>query len=141
VLACSAGGVQNSVRHHFCGLQSRFDSVPVGCNTVAEVGTLSTVFPVDSDLNDLDDYAAYTGNRRRVITVPIVDALAATTEMTVLGFRQFLIEPSNGTNVLNLDTPNARFPAMYIGSVVPLKQGRFSGCSITGGPGRAVLLR
>lgn len=142
VLACGAGGVQNSVRHHFCGLQSRFDSVPPeACNTVAEVETLSTLQPVDSDLSDLDDYAAYTGNRRRVITVPIVDALAATSEMTVLGFRQFLIEPSNGTNVLNLDAQNARFPALYIGSAVPLKQGRFSGCSISSGPGRAVLLR
>ena len=34
---------------------------------------------------------------------------------------------------------NGRFPAMYVGTVAPLKQGRFDGCQITNGPGKVVL--
>jgi hypothetical protein len=108
---------------------------------VAEVDTLAGLNAVDTDLNDLDDYTQYTGNQRRVITVPVVDALAANAEMTLLGFRQFLLEPSNGAATLNVDATNGRFPALYIGSVVPLRQGRMSGCTITAGPGKVVLHR
>ena len=32
-----------------------------------------------------------------------------------------------------------RYAAMYIGSVMPVSQGRFSGCQQTAGPGKVVL--
>jgi hypothetical protein len=44
-----------------------------------------------------------------------------------------------GTNITPADT-SGRFLAMYIGSVAPVKQGRFDGgCQITSGPGKVVL--
>jgi hypothetical protein len=54
--------------------------------------------------------------------------------MTILGFRQFLVQPEVSAN-----DANARFVASYIGSVVPLKQGTFGGCTQTAGPGKVVL--
>ena len=50
-----------------------------------------------------------------------------------LGFRQFLVMASNPTDSLG------RFEAMYIGSVAPVKQGRFDGCQLSSGPGKVVL--
>ncbi|MCX6590264.1 MAG: pilus assembly protein TadG-related protein [Acidobacteria bacterium] len=141
-LACNTNRVQPAVTALGCGLAARFDpTVPAACASVAEVDTLAGLNTADTDLTDLDDYTQYTGNLRRVITVPVVDALAAGTEMTVLGFRQFLLQPSNGATTLDVDATNGRFPALYIGSVVPLRQGRMSGCTITAGPGKVVLHR
>lgn len=141
-LACNTNRVQPAITALGCGLAARFDStVPAACASVAEVDTLAGLNAIDTDLTDLDDYTQYTGNQRRVITVPVVDALATGSEMTVLGFRQFLLEPSNGAMTLNVDATNGRFPALYIGSVVPLRQGRMSGCTITAGPGKVVLHR
>jgi hypothetical protein len=59
--------------------------------------------------------------------------------MTVLGFRQFFIEPFPNDVTLNPSDVNARFAALYIGSVMPVRQGAFSGCQITNGPGKVVL--
>jgi hypothetical protein len=59
--------------------------------------------------------------------------------MTILGFRQFLVIPGQGATVINPADANGRFVAMYIGSVAPLKQGRFDGCQQTAGPGKVVL--
>jgi hypothetical protein len=59
--------------------------------------------------------------------------------MTVLGFRQFLIEPVQGGVDVSPSDPNGRFAALYIGSVVPVKQGSFSGCQQAAGPGKIVL--
>ncbi len=141
-LACNTNRVQPAITALGCGLAARFDTaVPGACASVAEVDTLASLNAVDTDLNDLDDYTQYTGNQRRVITVLVVDALAANAEMTLLGFRQFLLEPSNGAATLSVDAANGRFPALYIGSVVPLRQGRMSGCTITAGPGKVVLHR
>jgi Flp pilus assembly protein TadG len=86
----------------------------------------------------------YAGNLRRIITVPIVNALAANAAatMTVLGFRQFLLEPGS----LNPADPYGRFVAQYIGSPAPVQQGWFDdhfglGCPIPvpSGPGKVVL--
>ena len=106
---------------------------------MAEVDTLISAQIADTDLTDLDDYTAYTGNGRRVITIAVVDALSGTGTMTVLGFRQFFVEPFPNDVTLNPSDPNARFAALYVGSVMPLRQGTFSGCQITNGPGKVVL--
>ncbi len=141
-LPCNQNRVPAAVTAMTCGFSSRFEvDVPTNCQTIAESETLGTLYQPDTDIADVETYAAYTGNGRRVITVAIVASLAAPTAMTVLGFRQFLLEPNpNTTNISTLD-PNARFPALYIGSVVPLRQGSFSGCSIASGPGKVVLHR
>ncbi|MGH9660506.1 MAG: hypothetical protein ACRD96_18290, partial [Bryobacteraceae bacterium] len=73
--------------------------------------------------------------------IPIVDTLSTTAAMVVLGFRQFLLLPGQADVVIAAGDPNARFGAMYIGSVAPVKQGRFDGCTIASGPGKVVLHR
>jgi hypothetical protein len=61
--------------------------------------------------------------------------------MTVLGFRQFLIQPLDASGTANNPSDvNSRFIAMYAGSVAPVRQGRFDGsCRATSGPGKVVL--
>ena len=48
-------------------------------------------------------------------------------------------QPAEGGTAINPDDPNGRFVAMYIGSVAPVKQGRFDGCQQAAGPGKVVL--
>ncbi len=124
-----------------CGLYSRFDVSPPGvCQAVTNVSTLAAVYTPDPDVSDLSDYTAYQGNATRVITVAVVDALSTTAAMTILGFRQFLVEPLAGDTVTNPADTNGRFGVMYIGSPVPLRQGRFDGgCQAASGPGKVVL--
>jgi len=73
----------------------------------------------------------------------IVDVLDATGSgaMTVLGFRQFLLEPVTNTQGISPVDPNGRFAALYLGSPAPVKQGRFGDCGVTSGPGKVVLHR
>ena len=68
--------------------------------------------------------------------------------MTVLGFRQFLVDPpGQGATAFNPADPNGRFVALYVGTVAPIPQGWFdsryaSACQSSGalvGPGKAVL--
>lgn len=134
-----------------CGLYSRFDNAnpPGVCsNNITDFATLAAAYPPDTDVatGQTDLYSAYIGNGRRVITVAIVDTLqtAVTGTMTVLGFRQFFLEPNADGTFLNPAEQNGRFVAQYIGSPVPLKQGFFDdryalGCSVTAGPGKVVL--
>ena len=126
-----------------CGIASRFDiAAPAACSAVTDIDTLSSAYTADTDLTDIDDYATYIGNARRVITVPIVDSLIAAGPMTVLGFRQFLVDPNQGDVNISVSDTNGRFVVLYIGSLVPLKQGRFDGgCALTSGPGKVVLHR
>lgn len=137
---CSANRVEAAITSVMCGLDTRFESTSnASCTGIPDVDTLTTSYQPDSDVNDYDVYTDYVGNGRRLITVPIVDALNATGAMTVLGFRQFLLIPSQGgTNIAVADV-YARFVAMYVGSVAPVKQGRFDGCQLTSGPGKVVL--
>jgi Flp pilus assembly protein TadG len=140
-LPCNQNRVGSPVSAFVCGLASRFDTTPTAnCEPVPEVSTIASAYTADTDLADLDDYAGYTGTIRRVITVPIVETLTAGGTMTVLGFRQFLIEPNPNDTTISTSDANARFPALYIGSVVPLRQGSFAGCTQpAAGPGRVVL--
>jgi Flp pilus assembly protein TadG len=146
--ACGSASVPtvppSSVTEAMCGIFSRFDTnVFSGCEgLVTDVDTLASAYTPDPDITDISDYTSYVGNARRVITVPVVDTLSPAGPMTVLGFRQFLVNPDqNGVNITPTDQ-DGRFNALYIGNPVPLKQGRFDGgCQLTSGPGKVVLHR
>ena len=143
-LQCQFNQTPGPVRALLCGLGTRFDpnTLAAQCSIVPDVDTLAGNNIPDTDLTDLDDYAAYTGNGRRIITIPIVDALAPGGGMLVLGFRQFLVQPLPGGTEFAAGDPSGRFVASYIGSVMPLRQGRFDGnCGATSGPGKVVLYR
>jgi hypothetical protein len=138
-----------------CGLYARMDlsqSPPAACtNAVTDASALAAVLQPDSDATDPGgDYTAYTGNGRRVITVPVLDST-----LTVLGFRQFLlVPPPDGTGNLDPTDRYGRFIAMYMGmnqndtrtTPAPVKQGSIACPSATGapaftiqGPGKVVL--
>lgn len=139
-LACNQNRVNTQITTFLCGLAARFDNttVPAACNAVAETDTILSASSIDTDITDIEDYTAYVGNRRRVITVPIVDT-ASTSTMVVLGFRQFLLEPAANDVTLNASDQNGRFAALYLGTVMPVRAGRIDGCSLTAGPGKVVL--
>jgi Flp pilus assembly protein TadG len=138
-----------------CGLYTRFDNQtqPAACTTgVTDYTALQPAFQPDTDIvtGQADIYSAYSGNGRRVITVPVVDALApnTATPMVVLGFRQFLVQPNPDGTFFDPSDTNGRFVATYLGSPMPVKQGyiddRFAqGCPapVTSGPGKVVLHR
>jgi hypothetical protein len=136
-----------------CGLYSRLDngSTPTACTTaVTDFDALSPSFLPDITVNanEAPPYSAYSGNGRRIITVAIVDALAANTAapMTVLGFRQFLVVPNSDGTFLNPADANGRFPVLYIGNPAPVQSGWFdtryaNSCPVGSfsGPGKVVL--
>jgi Flp pilus assembly protein TadG len=137
---CSANQVAPVVTETLCGLDTRFETdTPTVCQQITGVGVLATAYRPDTDTIDYDSYTDYTGDGRRIITIPIVDTVSGTTTMNVLGFRQFLVSPSLGGSNINPADSYGRFVAMYIGSVAPVKQGRFDGCQQTSGPGKVVL--
>jgi hypothetical protein len=142
-LACNGNRVSQTVTAFTCGLAARFDpSLPSGCENISAAADIVTAFNGDTDRNDLEDYAAYTGNTRRIITVAVVEALSAAATMNVLGFRQFLLQPTLGEGedgTISAVDLNGRFVASYLGSPVPLRAGSFSGCSVAAGPGKVVL--
>jgi Flp pilus assembly protein TadG len=123
--------VVSQVTSFLCGLATRLlDAPPPGCEGFSELES-----PTDRDLEDRLDYASYQGNGRRVITVAVVGPEGFPNTLRVLGFRQFLLEPDG----INPSDPNGRFAALYIGYPVPLRQGRFDGCTVAAGPGKVVL--
>jgi Flp pilus assembly protein TadG len=151
--ACTAGTPNASLEDSMCGLTSRMtDPTQItACTTaVSDLSDLAPSYIADTDSLTETDYTAYSGNGRRVITLPIVDALSTTpSTMNVLGFRQFLLEPtttSTASPQANVPTDgDGRFAAMYIGSVAPVKQGNLTeaginvSCNIQNGPGKVVL--
>jgi Flp pilus assembly protein TadG len=153
-VTCS-GTVPAPVQELLCGLYSRMDlslSPPDVCtNVVTDASTMAAALQADTDVADPGgDYTAYTGNGRRVITVPVVDST-----MTVLGFRQFLlIPPPDGSGNLNPADQYGRFVVMYMGmnpadvmtTPAPVPQGIIACPTSTGppagtitGPGKVVL--
>ena len=135
--------VAGPVSSALCGLDLRFEPSPSStfstvCGNVASAGTLEPAFTQDTDLIEEDTYPSYTGNGRRLITVSIVDTLNPN-GMTVLGFRQFLVQPNLNITTVNPSDINGRFLVMYVGNVAPLKQGNFGSCGVTSGPGKVVL--
>lgn len=140
VSACNATAVAPLVTSALCGLDARFESTPQSaCASIPNIDTLATIYQPDTDINNYPVYTDYTGDGRRIITIPIVDMLSSTASMTVLGFRQFLVEPDQNATNLNPSDQYGRFVALYIGSVAPVKQGSFQGCQQTAGPGKVVL--
>lgn len=137
---CTGGTLNGTTQAAMCGLAARFDPTPPGvCQSIANIDTLDTAYMPDIDPAFYTTYTDYTGNGRRVLTLPIVDTLSATAAMTVLGFRQFLLEPDQGATTMTAGDASGRFGAMYLGTVKPIRQGSFSGCSISSGPGKVVL--
>ena len=142
-----------AVSEAVCGLYSRFDNTapPAVCTTdVTDFADLSALYQPDTDLvtGEADPYIAYTGNRRRIITLPIVNVLATNgaSTMTVLGFRQFFLEPNPDGSYPNPADAYGRFVVQYIGSPAPVQQGWFDdhfglGCPVPvpSGPGKVVL--
>jgi hypothetical protein len=140
--ACAQNNPPAAVRAFACGISARFEASTAtitACAQIPEVDTISSAYAADPDIGDIEDYATYIGNGRRVITVPIVELLSPTGTMTVIGFRQFLVVPNQGDINTNPADANARFRVLYIGSVMPLRQGSFGGCQSTYGPGKVVL--
>jgi Flp pilus assembly protein TadG len=145
--ACTNLQPPTAVINLMCGLNTRFDTaVPDVCsNNVTEVDSLAAVYTPDTDVTLYDDYTQYIGNQRRIITVAVVDVLPNDTAgtSTILGFRQFLLNP-NADGLIPVTDQWGRFDALYIGSIVPVPQGYIGdtfqlGCSITSGPGKVVL--
>jgi hypothetical protein len=137
-----------------CGVEAREDtSFPAVCTTdVPDFPALSAVLQPDTDPAYYDDYSGYGGNGRRLITVAVVNVMPTDTTcssgMTVLGFRQFLVDPATSSaTTFDPGDANGRFLALYVGSVAPVPQGwfdsRFAGaCQSNGsitGPGKVVL--
>jgi Flp pilus assembly protein TadG len=142
VAACIVLARGSIVTDTVCGLNARLNAAPHPfCESITDVDTLIQSFPPDTDIDSHDNYQDYTGNRRRVLTVAIVDAIpfAAAGTMQVFGFRQFLLDPNPGSTELDPTDPVGRFVALYIGSLVPVKQGQFGSCGVTAGPGKVVL--
>ena len=139
---CTAA-VAGPVSSALCGLDLRFEPNPSStfstvCGNIASAGTVEPAYTQDTDLAEEATYPSYTGNGRRLITVSIVDTLNPNS-MTVLGFRQFLVQPNLNVGTLNPSDINGRFLVMYVGNVAPLKQGSFGSCGVTSGPGKVVL--
>lgn len=146
---------QPSVLEALCGLQTRQDNTdPYGVctNAVTDWTDLSASYLPDTDIVTAQgaDYTTYTGNGRRIFNVAVVDTLATGTAstMTVLGFRQFLLEPNVDGTVFNPSNRNGQFVALYLGSPAPVKTGwvddRFNlSCPVpvASGPGKVVLHR
>jgi hypothetical protein len=115
---------------------------------VSDFGTLSAAYTPDTNNLEAstDPYSAYAGNGRRIITVPIVATIDGV--ITILGFRQFLIELLSTGTFFDPTDSYGRFPALYIGNPAPLQSGWFDGryasaCSsyLTSGPGKVVLVQ
>jgi Flp pilus assembly protein TadG len=139
-----------------CGLNVRFavdPSLTPNCSAVdgGLFPSLSSLFTADTDPGGAGGYAAgtglqdfaieYDGNVRRVLTVTVVDS---TSTLSVLNFRQFLIDPAppSATITQGLDTTllTGAFRAQYLGAPVPIRCGGVGGiCTITSGVGRTVL--
>lgn len=142
VALCNAASRGAVGRDTVCGLDARLNpTAHPACSAITDVDTLIQSFPPDTDVDNHDDYLEYAGNRRRILTVAVVDNVpfAAGGTMNVLGFRQFLLEPDTDATELNPADAGARFVAMYIGFPAPLKSGQFGSCGVTEGPGKVVL--
>jgi Flp pilus assembly protein TadG len=145
VQACAAGAPNASVRNAMCGLSARMTDPTqfAACAPVTDIATLASAYAQDTDITNQTDYTLYAGDNRRLLTLPIVDALSSAGGMTVLGFRQFLLQPTTNFATAASNNPadgDSRFAVLYAGVVAPVKQGSIGpACGVTRGPGKVVL--
>lgn len=145
IQACAAGAPNAFVRHAMCGVSSRLTDPTqfATCAAVTDVTTVASAYTQDTDITAQPDYTLYAGNNRRVMTLPVVDVLSTTGTMTVLGFRQFLLQPTTNFVTAASNNPadgDSRLTLMYLGVVAPVKQGSIGpACGVTSGPGKVVL--
>ena len=141
-VACINPTVNPTAQAFVCGLGLRFESTLQDiCTSIPESDSISQIYSQDTDLSTVADYTQYAGPGRRVITIPIVDSIANIASMTVLGFRQFLVQPNTGAVSVAAADAAGRFIVTYLGTVKPVRQGTFGGCSQSAGPGKVVLHR
>lgn len=141
-IGCNQNRVPDVVQAFMCGLSLRFDAVaPAVCQQIPEVETVASAYTPDTDTSDVADYVQYTGTGKRIITIPIVDSTTNLSAMTILGFRQFFLEPEQNAANINAADTNGRFIALYLGAVAPVHQGSIGGCQQPAGPGKVVLHR
>ncbi len=141
-LACNTNRVNTAITSYLCGMATRMDaSLAQGCTDIPEVDTMASLYQSDTDLTDLEDYTTYIGSGRRLLTIPVVDALNPTGTMIIQGFRQFVLQPLQNQAGISSNDLNGRIGVTYIGTAFPIKQGRFGDCAITNGPGKVVLHR
>jgi Flp pilus assembly protein TadG len=143
---CQATTPPIDVTSMLCGMYTRMSTELFG--SCVDYAAVTAPYAADTDEALVTEAAGYVGNGRRVFTVAIVNTLAADTScgaMTVLGFRQFLLNPAADGSYNPMDA-NGRFAALYLGSVAPLGQGWFDtryapACRsyLTTGPGKVVL--
>lgn len=143
VRACNVAAPNLSVENALCGVSTRLsDDAPAVCSANTDLSAVAPAYAQDSDTTQITDYTTYAGNNRRLMTLPVVDSLAT---LSVIGFRQFLLQPNDAAGTVNNPADGAgRFVAQYVGSVAPVRQGRIdpaplTACSITSGPGKAIL--
>lgn len=145
IQACAAGAPNPSVRNAMCGISARMTDPTqfTTCAAVTDVATVASAYTQDTDITSQTDYTLYAGDNRRLMTLPVVDALSTTGTMTVLGFRQFLLQPTTNFATAASNNPadgDSRFTVMYAGVVAPVKQGSIGpACGISTGPGKVVL--
>lgn len=143
VVNCANTVLRGSIpRDALCGLNVRLNATPnTGCEAINNVDSLIQSFPTDTDVQSESDYVDYTGNQARILTAAVVDSVpfAVTGTMNIVGFRQFLLQPTPGSTEVTPGDPYGRFVAMYIGYPAPVKQGDFGACGVTLGPGKVVL--
>ena len=151
------GTTNTAGRDFLCGLNLRFGidpSVNDACNAGNSVdfASLASLFAAAAD-TDIGTVASGNGglqdfamdycqdgacNFHRILTIPVVDAADT---LTVLNFRQFLLEPSS-TVAQGVDptVANGSFRVQYIGAPVPVRSGTLGGsCGVSIGVGRVVL--
>jgi Flp pilus assembly protein TadG len=153
--ACNAVSQGTDVTAALCGVESRLDTAyPTNCiSDVTDFDSLSASFQPDLDPAYYTDYSGYSGNGRRIVTVAVLSAMptdnnaSCSTSSTVVGFRQFLVNPPADGTTFSPTDPNGRFVALYLGTIAPVPQGWFDSryapaCSAAGtvvGPGKVVL--
>jgi Flp pilus assembly protein TadG len=140
---CEAPSSPVGVTNLLCGLYSRMSTDTFG--SCGDYSALLASYPADTDASYVTEAAGYVGNGRRILTVAVVNTLATDTScggMTVLGFRQFLLNPAADGSYNPVDS-RGRFAALYLGTVAPISQGwfdrRYTQVCPVNGPGKVVL--
>ena len=135
-LNCNANRVPGPVSAFTCGLSMRFDTAQANCANVMDVDAMAALYQVDTASPIWKTTPPTPATAAASSPSPSWNAQHRPVQALA---RQFLIQPDASSGTLNAADSNGRFVASYIGSVMPLKQGRFDGCQLAAGPGKVVL--